>query len=102
MILNCSRDCLPITYLGVPLSGRRLKRQNWSHLIETIRARLSSWKAIYLSLGGRLTLLNSVLLIVLVYWMSVFKLSAWVIKDIDRIRREFLYKGPDLDPKVLD
>lgn len=56
--LNCSRNCLPLTYLGVPLSGRRPSRQDWTHLIETVRSRLSPWKAIYLSLGGHLTLLN--------------------------------------------
>lgn len=28
--------------------------------------------------------------------MSVFKLPAWVIQDIDKIRTDFLWKGPDL------
>lgn len=101
MILNCSRNYLPLTYLGVPLSSRRPRRQDWTNLIETVCYRLSPWKAIYLFLGGRLTLLNSVLWIVLVYWMFVFKLPAWVIKDIGRIRRDFKWKDPDLGPKGI-
>lgn len=49
-----------------------------------------------ISLGGHLTLINSVLSTISVNWMSVFKLPAWVIHDIDKIRRDFLWKGPDL------
>ena len=51
-ILNCARDCLPLTYLGVPISGRRPRRQDWLKLILMVRAKLTSWKANYLSLGG--------------------------------------------------
>ncbi|XP_039137399.1 uncharacterized protein LOC120274928 [Dioscorea cayenensis subsp. rotundata] len=36
-----------------------------------------------------------------VYWMSVFKLPAWVIHEIDKIRRDFLWKGPDLGSKGI-
>lgn len=98
MILNCSRDCIPITYLEVPLTGRRLRRQDWSNLIGLIQSRLTSWTAIYLSLGGRLTLINPVLSTIPIYWMSVFKL---VILEIDKIRRDFLWKGPDMGSKGI-
>ncbi|XP_039115891.1 uncharacterized protein LOC120251437 [Dioscorea cayenensis subsp. rotundata] len=33
--------------------------------------------------------------------MSIFKLPAWVIKDIDKIRRDFLWKGPNLGSKEV-
>ncbi|XP_039138867.1 uncharacterized protein LOC120276209 [Dioscorea cayenensis subsp. rotundata] len=85
----------------VPLSGKRPKRLDWDKLIGAVRSRLTPWKANYLSLGGRLTLINSVLSTVPVYWMSVFKLPAWVIKDIDQFRRDFLWKGPDLGSKGI-
>lgn len=98
-ILNCARDCLPLTYLGVPISGRRPKREDWKKLTSLVRTKLLSWKATYLSLGGRLTLLNSVLSSIPTYWMSVFKLPSWVIKEIDKVRRDFLWKGPDLGSK---
>lgn len=29
--------------------------------------------------------------------MSLYQLPAWVIKDIDRIQRDFLWSGPDIE-----
>ncbi|XP_039136364.1 uncharacterized protein LOC120273726 [Dioscorea cayenensis subsp. rotundata] len=86
-----------LSYLGIPISGRRPRKQDWECLITKVRGRLASWKSSYLSIGGRLTLVNSVLLVVPTYWMSLFRLPKWVIKAIDRIRRDFLWSGPDID-----
>lgn len=58
-----------------------------------------SWKATYLSLGGCLTLINSVLTSIQTYWMSEFHLPIWVVKEIDKIRRDFLRKEPKFGPK---
>lgn len=94
--LNCEVGHLPVHYLGVTIAGRRPRKQDWEELIQKVRRRLSSWKIQYLSLGGRLTLVNSVLSALPTYWMSIFKLPCWVIKALDRIRRDFLWSGPDL------
>lgn len=98
---NCVRGTLPVSYLGIPISGCRPSRQVWEELISKIRSKLQTWKAKLLSFGGRLTLVNSVLSATPNYWMSIFKLPCWVIKAIDRIRRDFLWSGPDIDhPKM--
>lgn len=60
--LSCERGLLPVTYIGIPITGRRPRRQEWEGFIMKIRRRLSSWKVHHLSLGGRLTLVNSVLI----------------------------------------
>ncbi|XP_039146809.1 uncharacterized protein LOC120284053 [Dioscorea cayenensis subsp. rotundata] len=95
--LNCAASALPITYLGVPIAGRRPRRQDWEVLILKVKVRLTSWKANYLSVGGRLTLINSVLTALPTYLMSIFRLPKWVVNRIDRLRRDFLWKGPDID-----
>lgn len=59
--LGCSITSLPITYLGVPLHWKTLSVADWNPLINKIEKRLQSWKGSLLSLGGRVTLLNSVL-----------------------------------------
>lgn len=99
--LHCCTSSLPLTYLGIPISGNRPRRQDWDTLISKISSRLAVWKSKFLSLGGRLTLLNSVLSAIPTYWMLIFKLPCWVIKRIDKIRRDFLWSGPDpQQPKI--
>ncbi|XP_039140432.1 uncharacterized protein LOC120277641 [Dioscorea cayenensis subsp. rotundata] len=99
--LHCWVGVLPLTYLGIPISGGRPRKQDWDILINKVRSRLEIWKSKFLSLGGRLTLLNSVLTVIPTYWMSLFKLPCWVIRSIDKIWRDFLWSGPDLQhPKI--
>lgn len=66
-MLSCERGLLPVTYIGIPIAGRRPRRQDWEGFIMKIRKRLSSWKMQHLSLGGRLTLVNSVLIALPIY-----------------------------------
>ncbi|XP_039145625.1 uncharacterized protein LOC120282854 [Dioscorea cayenensis subsp. rotundata] len=42
--LNCVIGLLPVTYLGVPLSGRLPRRQDWEGMILKIKRRLSTSK----------------------------------------------------------
>lgn len=59
--LGCQTSSLPITYLGVPLHWKKLSPSDWQPLISKIENKLQSWKCNILSLGGRVTLLNSVI-----------------------------------------
>lgn len=100
-MVYCASGTLPLTYLGIPISGKRPQKQDWDILIHNIRSCLVSWKARLLSLEGKLTLLNSVLSAICTYSTSIFKLPRWVIKEINRVRRDFLWSGPDLDHPEL-
>lgn len=55
--------------------------------------RLSRWAAKHLSIAGRLVLLNAILSALPTYFMMVLKLPKWVIRQIDKIRRKFLWHG---------
>lgn len=52
---------LPIKYLGLPLMSRKLSSTDCTPLLEKLKARVNSWIASKLSYGGRLQLINSVL-----------------------------------------
>jgi hypothetical protein len=81
----------PCKYPGLPLKTGRLTRQDEEILVDKVAARLPGWKGKTLNKTGRLALVNSVLSSVVIYHISVFPLSKWAIKRIDR--RNFLWRG---------
>jgi hypothetical protein len=72
-VLNCRRGSIPFVYLGLPIGGDSRKLRFWKPVVDCIVARLSSWKNKFLSLGGRLVLLKSVMSSLPVYFLSFFK-----------------------------
>jgi hypothetical protein len=64
-------------------------------LVDKVAGKLPKWKGKLLNKSSRLILVNSVLSSVVLYHMTVFPLSKWVIKKIDKIRRGFLWHGSD-------
>lgn len=65
-------------------------KKHWTPIIENFQARLSSWKAKTLTLGGRLTLINEALVGLPTYYFSLFKDPAGVIEFLEKLRRKFL------------
>jgi len=62
-------------------------------LIDKVGKRLSAWKGRLLNRAGRLRLINSVLTAIPTYYLTVFRMQKWAIKRIDKLRRNFLWKG---------
>ncbi len=87
----------PLTYMGLPISPKALRKADDLPLIEKVDKRLAGWKGSLLSRAGRLVLLNSVLSSVPVFFFSTFRIPVWVSKAIDKIRRGFFWKGKVLD-----
>jgi hypothetical protein len=46
-----------------------------------------------LSIGGRVTLLNSVISVIPIYWMSIYRLPVHVRNAIDKLKKYFLWYG---------
>ncbi len=92
-ILGCKRGYLPTRYLGLPLSTKRLRREDWWTVIEKIAKRIEGWQTKLLSQGGRLVLVNSVLSNLPLYFFSVFRAPKWVIRRVEALRRAFFWKG---------
>ncbi|GKE06671.1 RNA-directed DNA polymerase, eukaryota, partial [Tanacetum coccineum] len=62
--------------------------------VHKMRTHLSKWKVKTLSIGGRLTLLKSVLGAILLYSMSIYKAPKGVLHELEMIRNSF-FNGVD-------
>lgn len=84
---------MPFKYLGVPLGAGKLKIQQYMPLVETIAAKVKCWTSRFLSYGGRVQLIKSVLFEMQTYWAQVFLLKKKVISMVTAICRDFLWHG---------
>jgi hypothetical protein len=81
---------LPCKYLGLPLRLGKLRREDEHELIDRVASKLPNWKGRLLNKARHLALVKLVLSSVVLYHMTMFKLSKWPLKRIDHIRRRFL------------
>ncbi|GJV77025.1 RNA-directed DNA polymerase, eukaryota, reverse transcriptase zinc-binding domain protein [Tanacetum coccineum] len=67
---------------------------------DRFRAKLSSWKASTLSIGGRLTLIKSALGSLGIYYMSIFKCPESVLNSLEALRALFFWGGSEEKRKM--
>jgi hypothetical protein len=91
--LNCKTSSIPFIYLGLPVGANPRRVATWEPLIETLRKRLGAWGNKFISLGGRIVLLNAVLNAIPVFYLSYLKVPSLVWKKIRQIQRDFLWGG---------
>ncbi|XP_062119360.1 uncharacterized protein LOC133833120 [Humulus lupulus] len=93
--LHFTEGHFPLKYLGVPLRTTRWKAGDCSLIIKKIQSKLHTWASRHLSFAGRAQLINSVLLSIRTFWMSIFILPKSVTKEVDRLCRNFLWGVKD-------
>jgi hypothetical protein len=89
--LNCKTSFVPFKYLGLPVGANPRRLFTWEPLLDSLRKRLGGWGNKFVSLGGRIVLLNAVLNAIPIFYLSYFKIPIMVWKKIRRIQREFLW-----------
>ena len=92
-MFNCHVGQLPLKYLGVPVTFSNLKMIDRSFLDAKLLKKLDYWISDSASSGGRLTLLDSSLIGIPSYYMSMFLLSKNLIEKLDKHRRRFFWAG---------
>ena len=98
--LGCKGGSLLTSYLGLPLGVKHKALGVWDSVEERFRKRLIAWKIQYISKGGRVMFIRSTLSSLPIYYLSLFQMSQRVCARLERIQRQFLWGGSDLDKKV--
>ena len=88
--LNCGQLDFPFSYLGIPVGSTSKSWNVWQPLISKFESKLAKWKQRCLSMGGRISLINSVLTALPIYLLSFFKIPKKVVHKVVSIQRNFL------------
>ncbi|GJZ00485.1 putative RNA-directed DNA polymerase, eukaryota, reverse transcriptase zinc-binding domain protein [Tanacetum coccineum] len=94
-VTGCQAGSFPFTYLGLPIGKNMRRKSSWITIVDRFKAKLSTWKENLLSIGGRYTLIKSVLGSLKIYYFSLFKAPKVVIHNLERLRSRFFWGGSD-------
>ena len=98
-VLGCKQGTFPMKYLDLPLGAKFKDKAIRNPILEKIERRLARWKRLYLSKGGRVTLIKSTLSNLPTYFLSLFPILAAVANRIEKLKRNFLWGGIGHEPK---
>uniref|UniRef100_A0A251UDF3 Putative RNA-directed DNA polymerase, eukaryota, Reverse transcriptase zinc-binding domain protein n=1 Tax=Helianthus annuus TaxID=4232 RepID=A0A251UDF3_HELAN len=99
-IIGCQAEEFPFRYLGLTVGANMNRVVNWKPVYDIFDTRLAKWKAGLLSMGGRITLIKSVLESLPNYFFSLYKAPVQVIKELEAKIRKFLWGGDPSSNKV--
>ncbi|XP_023926851.1 uncharacterized protein LOC112038284 [Quercus suber] len=85
-ILGCRIETLPMTYLGMSLGASHQSPSIWNPILEKIKRKFAGLKKLYLSKGGRLTMLKSTLASLPTYYLSLFTIPSHVANKIEKMQ----------------
>lgn len=97
----CSASSLPFTYLGLPVGANMKRVASWREVEAKMEKRLSVWKQKSLSIGGRLTLIKSVLNSLPLYYFSLFRAIATTLKNLEKLRLNFFWGYTNSNRKII-
>jgi exonuclease III len=82
-----------IQYLGLPIISGGNKRSVWTDLISKIKNKIAAWGGFWLTRGGKVTLIKSVLSAIPLYQAAFLLAPRTVNEQISKLIRDFLWQG---------
>ncbi|XP_062093314.1 uncharacterized protein LOC133799310 [Humulus lupulus] len=93
--IGCEVGQWPMKYLGLPLGASPRNKGFWEPVVSSCAKQLDRWKCAFLSRGGRLTLIQSILSSIPVYYLLLFRIPKGVVEVLEKLMRDFLWEGAD-------
>ena len=69
------------------------KKSIWNPILEKVEKRLAGWKRLYLSKGGRVTLIKSTLSNFSTHFLSLFPIPVSMEAPLEKLQQNFLWGG---------
>ena len=76
-------------YLVLSLGANFMDKTIWNPILEKVERRLAGWKQLYLSKGGKVTLIKSMLSNIPTYFLSLFPILAGVAQRLEKLGISF-------------
>lgn len=87
-------------FLGMRIGVNNRRKSSWSWLIQKVKNRIARWDGNDIAMGGRATLVQSVLSSIPIYTLSFHLLPKKTILELIRIQRAFLWGGNVSNSKI--
>lgn len=91
--LPCQITEFPITYLGIPLSTNKLRKEHLEPLVDKVCGRLPKWKAGLMNKAGRLAHVKATLTAMPIHTLMTVAQVPWMIEAVDKTRWGFFWAG---------
>nr|GEU64911.1 putative RNA-directed DNA polymerase, eukaryota, reverse transcriptase zinc-binding domain protein [Tanacetum cinerariifolium] len=89
------------THQGLRIGENMTRLNSWKYVFDKVTSKLFNYKAKTLSIGGRLTLIKSLLGAIPTFYMSLFKAPGGVLKNIEALRNRFFLGADENEKKMM-
>lgn len=87
--LNCKLMDIPFIFLGILVGANPRRQETWNSMIDKLKANLFRRSSKFLSFGGHICLLKSILSFLPLFFLSYFKIHVSVRKKMIYLQRNF-------------
>lgn len=78
-------------YLGVLISSKKLANIHFDSMIDQVENLTKGWDHNHISPAGRTTLINSSIMSILLYYLSIYPIPDSILDQISKIARHFFW-----------
>lgn len=89
--LWCRVETLPIQYLDMWVGGRAKGVERWKDVVERVKKRLRGWDPPSYSIGGRVTIERSIIMVMPIYGMSLLPSPKVAANPLSSLQCMFLW-----------